>query len=321
MDFKCYELAFSTAVHFGKKDLDDAEYVLYADTIFSAMCHEALNIGGADLVDKLADMVRNSRLRLSDAFPYGTVDGKKKYYIPRPMLELDIADKGDSSAKKTLKKLEYIPWDKLQDYLSGDMDIETEADILKNNMGRRDIRTMASVEENDDTKPYSVGTYRFSPGWGLYLTIGYEDEDDLCLIEDILIDDVLSWIGYNGIGGKRSSGLGRFELRPSKVSDEILSHLTVEPEKNGKYMTMSLSLPEKEELEEVLKDSRYGLIRRGGFISSSTYAAGLVKKKDSYLFRSGSVFNKTFNGELLDVSGKGSHPVWRYAKPLFLEVK
>ena len=95
----------------------------------------------------------------------------------------------------------------------------------------------------------------------------------------------------------------------------------MEPEKNGTYMTMSLSLPEREKLGDVLKDSRYGLIRRGGFISSSTYAAGLAKKKDSYLFRSGSVFNKTFNGELLDVSGKGSHPVWRYAKPLFLEVK
>lgn len=316
MDFKCYELTFSTAVHFGKKDLDDAEYVLYADTIFSAMCHEALNIGGADVVEKLADMVRSSKLRLSDAFPYGTVDGDKKYYIPRPMLELDISDKGDSSAKKTLKKLEYIPWDKLQDYLSGDMDIETEADILKKNMGRRDIRTMASVKEMDDTKPYSVGTYRFSHGWGLYLTIGYENEDDLSFVEHLL-----TGTGYNGIGGKRSSGLGRFELRPASVTDKILSYLTAEPEKSGTYMTMSLSLPEREQLEYVLKDSRYGLIRRGGFISSSTYAAGQVKKKESYMFRSGSVFNKTFNGELLDVSGKGSHPVWRYAKPLFLEVK
>lgn len=316
MKFKCYELAFSTAMHFGKKDLDDAEYVLYADTIFSAICHEALNIGGTDLVDKLADMVKNSRFRLSDAFPYGTVDEKKKYYIPRPMLELDIADKGDSSAKKTLKKLKYIPWDKLQDYLSGDMDIETEADILKKNMGRRDIRTMASVKEADDVKSYSVGSYRFSPGWGLYLTIGYENEDDLCIVEDLLTGP-----GYNGIGGKRSSGFGRFELRNASVTDEILSYLTAETDKNGTYMTVSLSLPEREQLEDVLKDSRYGLIRRGGFISSSTYAARQVKKKESYMFRSGSVFNKTFNGELLDVSSKGSHPVWRYAKPLFLEVK
>lgn len=316
MKFKCYELAFSTAVHFGKKDLDDAEYVLYADTIFSAMCHEALNTGGADALNQLSDMVRSSRFRISDAFPYGTVDGKKKYYIPRPMLELAIEDKGDSSAKKTLKKLEYIPWDKLQEYLSGNMDIENEAYILKHNMGRRDIRTMASVKETDDTKPYSVGTYRFSPGWGLYLTIGYENEDDLHMIEAVLIGT-----GYNGIGGKRSSGLGRFELRSASVTDEILSRLTTEPEKSGTYMTMSLSLPEREHIEDVLQDARYGLIRRGGFISSSTYVAGQVKKKDSYLFRSGSVFNKTFNGELLDVSGKGSHPVWRYAKPLFLEVK
>ena len=46
-----------------------------------------------------------------------------------------------------------------------------------------------------------------------------------------------------------------------------------------------------------------------------------IKKRDIYLFASGSCFEKHFEGRLENVGGSGSHPVYRYAKTMFLEVE
>ena len=44
MEYKAYKLMFQGAVHFGKQNLDEGEYSFYADTLFSALCQEALKI-------------------------------------------------------------------------------------------------------------------------------------------------------------------------------------------------------------------------------------------------------------------------------------
>ena len=42
MEYKAYKLRFLTGVHFGKGSLDDTSYAFCADTLFSALCIEAL---------------------------------------------------------------------------------------------------------------------------------------------------------------------------------------------------------------------------------------------------------------------------------------
>lgn len=42
MEYKAYKLKFLTGVHFGKGSLDDTSYAFCADTLFSALCIEAL---------------------------------------------------------------------------------------------------------------------------------------------------------------------------------------------------------------------------------------------------------------------------------------
>ena len=44
------------------------------------------------------------------------------------------------------------------------------------------------------------------------------------------------------------------------------------------------------------------------------------KKKDLYVFRAGSCFVHPFAGDIYDVSDGGSHPVYRYARAMFLGV-
>ena len=41
MEYMIYKLHFTTAVHFGQGTLADTGHRLMADTIFSALCHEA----------------------------------------------------------------------------------------------------------------------------------------------------------------------------------------------------------------------------------------------------------------------------------------
>lgn len=42
MKYKAYKLKFSTGVHFGKGTLEDTAYAFCADTLFSALCIEAV---------------------------------------------------------------------------------------------------------------------------------------------------------------------------------------------------------------------------------------------------------------------------------------
>ena len=86
-------------------------------------------------------------------------------------------------------------------------------------------------------------------------------------------------------------------------------------------MTLSVSLAQEDEMEEVLQGASYLLEKRSGFVYSETFAAEQRKKKDLYVFSSASCFNRRFRGDIYDVAEGGNHKVYRYAKPLFMGMK
>lgn len=45
MKYKAYKLAFTSGIHIGKTMLVDSNPGIHADTLFSALCQEALKIG------------------------------------------------------------------------------------------------------------------------------------------------------------------------------------------------------------------------------------------------------------------------------------
>ena len=308
MKYKVYKLKFNTAVHIGKGRLDDAESTFMADTIFSALCCEAA-ADGEESVRRLADMVRTDRLVISDAMPYHN----DTLYIVKPYLSPENTDESNSAAKKQAKKLKYIQAGKIDEYLRGNLDISAANSEL-DDMGKKEIRTMASVSDIEDTKPYSVGAYRFNEGWGLYTVIGYETEEVLTFI-----DRLIRSLGYSGIGGKRSAGLGRFECECVSVPEALEKGLSGEACEN--YILLSSAMATEDRLPEALDGAKYMLEKRSGFVYSDTYADTDCKKNDIFLFKAGSVFKTTFTGILADVSVAGNHPVYRYAKPVFVGVK
>jgi CRISPR-associated protein Csm4 len=302
MDYAFYKMRFRAATHFGDKRLTDSEISAPADTVFSALCHEALKNYGADGIEKLVRLANEGRLLLSDALPFLDYD----FYIPKPISGAKRNDEDDDyGGKKAFKKLKYVPAALLQDYLEGNFDAALELETQRN-FGKSDVRAAVSVD--DPPRPFYVGTFAFAENAGLYLIVGHDGEGGFA-------ESLLESLAFGGIGGKRSSGLGRFDLE--RASCDELTDLLVNSAASRKRMTLSASMARPDELEKALAGASYALKRRGGFVSSPDYAERHVKKRDFYSFAAGSCFVNAFEGAVFDVSRGGRHPAYRYAKPLF----
>ena len=308
MIYKLYKLSFSNGIHIGKNNLQDTEISICADTVFSAMCHEMLKKGGDEFDGFISKMMEGSII-ISDMLPYCC----KSYYIPKPMLKItDKNVEADLSLRKAYKKLEYISFDTLDDYLDGSLDVVYENDVFINDIGKKSIRTCVSINGEEDPVPYNVATYHFQDYSGLYMLAGFKQKDDVNII-----DECMTALGYSGIGGKRKSGLGRFTWSEGKIEEAVLARLE---NPSDKYVSISCCLPKDDEMENALKDSSYLLIKRSGFVASDNYSSENRKKRDLYVLRSGSCFNNKFEGSIVDVSDGGAHPVYRYARPFFVGV-
>ena len=316
MNFKVYRMNFRSAVHFGNGKLNTSGYTLTASRLFAAICQEALHENGAEGLERLVDLCHSDVLRLTDAFPFGPdASSGTQYYVPKPLLYVEHGEnEGSSVLKKQAKKLKYIGVNQMEAYLSGSLDVKNANEAFSK-IGRTDVREMSAVKDLDSAVPYPVGTFCFSKGWGLYCIIGYEDEEILFWIEDLLVS-----LGYSGIGGKKTDGLGQFELQfGNDFPAEIMGNLSVEQNLKGRYVLLASAMAESLN-DGILENASYSIGKSSGFIASASYAETLRKKRDFFYFESGSVFSKTFRGQIADVSNRGTHPVYGYYMPVFLEV-
>jgi CRISPR-associated RAMP protein, csm4 family len=244
------------------------------------------------------------------------------YYIPKPLVKIQTESQGNSKLKKAFKKLSYISSDKLEVYLKGQLDAEKENEKFSN-LGVSTVRTSVAVSNLDKPSPYRVGVFNFNEGNGLYVIVGYEDDNLLYLVSDLLES-----LSFSGLGGHRSSGLGRFEYK--FVKEEFIQTILKRLNDNSKVKTsLSVALPTEEELPTVIENSRYKMLKRSGFVASTTYIKEedkkdnsmlYFRKNDLYVFSAGSTFTKDFLGDVYDVSNNGRHLVYRYAKPMLMGV-
>ena len=306
-----YKLKFETGVHFGNGSLSDSGSTFQADTLFSALCIEAVKIGGEEKINRFVDAAKAGKIKLSDSFPYIG----ETLFIPKPFmpLETDKNKKSDSKEKKAYKKLKYLPINQIDNYLKGKLDvINVNKEVGK--FGVNEERNVAAVRGKEDAEPYHLGVFRFSNNAGLYVIAEVENDES-----KKLLDELFNSLSYTGIGGKVSVGLGRFKIEEVKMSKELNKRFD-----NAEYskvkMSLSVCLPEDDKIEDVLENAFYRVERRSGFIASEKYSDSFMKKKDLYVIQAGGCFEKVFEGKIVDVSINGNHPVYRYAKPLFMEV-
>lgn len=317
-----FKLRFTSAVHFG---LPDSALSLYssgetfcADTLFSALCHTALSLWGEDGVQQLCNQVKAGALRFSDAMPWrGGV-----FYLPKPLAEVQNTARDLPAAdRKAMKKLQWLPVEAFDDFtrsLAGGDAFEPRRYSAE--FGRSVETTRARVADGEDTVPYTVGTFVFAPDCGLYLLVQYEEAEQIDTLRTLL-----EALGVSGIGGKVTSGCGRFVLddeidlgAPFDDQTEWLSKAMCG--ESPRYLLVTASLPRDDELDETLAGASFGLIRRGGFVQSDAYANTARKKQTQYFLASGSVLTRRFDGDLYEVGGSGAHPVYRYGCPVLLGV-
>ena len=309
MNYIAYKLVFKTGVHFGNNSLSDGEIVFHADSLFSALCLEAVK-NSDDELNRMHNLFLDGSLSISDAFPFV----KNTLFLPKPCCYIEHKENkntGSSEEKKRQKKLKYISIDNFDKYFTSTLDTSAALDKIKN-LGSFYLKTSVEVSRADVPTPYSVGIYNFSKDCGLYLIVGYDNEENLYWLEEYL-----EGLSYIGIGGKKSAGLGKFILKHQALPENFVRQLSAD---SSKYMLLSVALPKADEIANAMQNSEYLLIKRSGFISSETYSNTFERKKDIYVFDSGSCFTEKFSGDIYDVSRNGNHPVYRYAKPLWLGV-
>lgn len=328
------KLKFTTSIHIGSDnatpDISSSSNTMHADTFYSALIIESYKYGGVDKLEKINNIFKNGA-KLSGLMPYK----KDTYFVPKPIINIEAQRnstlKNDSVDKKILKNLTHIDISKFDEYLnliSGEKSSynpKNDADRL-NAIGKEKTRTQLRIEDFqngrqqrlDNPMPYYVGTFTFNDDSGLYFLLDIQ-EDYLGEIMK-LVDS----LGYTGIGGRVSSGLGKFiveEVLPLKNSDKLKPFSDrLNLQKYNRFMTLSVCLPKDDELKRVHKSANYLLLKRSGFIQSYTYSDTLQKKKDKFAFSPGSVFAQKFEGDIYDVSVFGSHKVYRYLKPFFIGV-
>lgn len=299
MTYKLYQLQFDSA-HFGSGSLEFSEMTFSADRLFSALVLEAKK---SNRLDEWMALAQSDDFALTDAFPYHSVP-----FLPKP-IGFPSYEKFDQTkdaitlrqeAKKT-KKLDFMKYELLAKFLEGDVidsDKYSEQFIVTKN------------RPHIDGALYQVGvSVPKEEGVSLYVIASQSE----------LFDDLMASLQFSGLGGKRTSGYGRFDLRildlPSKLEARLTSNY------KGLVMTLTTSLPLDDELENAMIGAKYLLQKSSGFAFSQALAENF-RKQDLYKFKSGSTFQQTFTGQIVDVRPDDfPHPVWNYAKPLFYRLE
>ncbi|HZJ99136.1 MAG TPA: type III-A CRISPR-associated RAMP protein Csm4, partial [Tissierellaceae bacterium] len=302
---------------------------------FSALCSEWIKIYGEQGLELLIMAAKSSNFLLSDLLPYKNKlddNGNTEdcdIYMPKPAIIVDRDvdrryEMSDSVSKKKMKKMTHISIGRINDYLKylksgGKMDFGMDPSEI---FAQEQVVRVSRTYEKEPL-PYQVASVIFKKDAGLCFIAKIEDEIKEQF--DIVIDS----LGTTGIGGKRSSGYGKFELDEDELeiseefsvyeSDRILASML---EKPGKVkVSLSCILPDLEDASVIAREeSYYQLIMRKGFIYSSDYSNTNQKKKQLIMLKSGACLSESIKGSIADVSDGGNHSVYRYGKGMFLGV-
>lgn len=306
MSLRLFRLDFSR-VHFGDDGLERSTMACAADTLFSALCLQALRVGGEEQLEEIVSAAATGTLRLTDLLPYVG----QTYFVPKPLLRVIGAPEANSStAKKAAKRLSFVPADQLSAFQTGHADLEAFV-ALQTGIGVHGLAERVAIRNGkDDPEPYRIGHFTFAADAGLWLIAsGTHSEVDL-------VGDLLN--GISALGGERSSGYGSFTLTEARSIPAALADVCTSRPSAGRVLSLTTALPTEDEMEDAIVGASYRLVRRSGFVASPTYAESPLRKRDLYKFAAGSVFAHSFDGVVADVANGGAHPVYSYSKPLFL---
>ena len=339
MTYYLYKFKFITPVRFGidkaSSNLTTSAFTANADTFFSALCNECIKIYGLEGLNLLKNKADTGEFLISDLLPYKNVTDENgnvsdcNIYIPKPAIVVEKknvkSDAGElSSVKKKLKNISHIDItkvDKYINYLRGEDEMDFAMDPSMIYMESNTVKVFKTY--SDEPMPYQVASVGFLDNAGLALIVKLDDE------YKETFDNIIDSLSYTGIGGKRSSGYGKFILDEDELeiseeypiydSDMLIAKTLG---KNGDVnVSISSILPNERDMDVILdENSFYQLIFRKGFIYSESYTDNFLKKKQLAMIKSGACFPNHLEGTIGNVGVEGTHEIYRYGKGMFLGV-
>ncbi len=279
---KAVKLYFNTPVRIGESGirLEESSEILHSDTLFNAIANALVSING-DL-DEFMERILTGKLRISSAFPFDN-----EFYLPLPILPFGKKITAKFVCKEEFERL--IAGEKIE-VESGDMPYEV-VDLPKVSIDRATA----------NTNVYYVSMIKFKEKCGLYFIVEGNGKK--------LLKPALRFLEDEGIGGKRTWGLGRFEHEWADFSLKM-------PSNSNAFVTLSLVFPN--DLNSILY---WKPVIRGGW----TLKGKQIRKPRIIMASEGSIFNRRDDGVLLDLddevkdfSKKAGHKVFINGKSFLI---
>lgn len=301
MNLCIYRMIFKTA-HFGEGKLSESAKTFSSNRLYSALLIEAIQQG---CLEDFLQYTHSDEFILSDGFPY-----ESEPYLPKPIgFPLHKAPYNNSLSEirltrrdsKMSKKIQFIKASYLTDFIN-------DAEHLEDFLQEEQSNALLCEHTRKGIDPYQIGISNYSSK-SLYVIAPSSG----------LVKQLMLGLQYSGFGGKRTSGLGSFQLITEKIDNELSSILS--NQRGSYYMTLSNCIPNTDTTPDITKGAKYRLRKNSGFAFSNVVTEQL-RKQDTYSFQSGSVFRRTFTGCIKDVAPEGyAHPVLFYAKPFWIKME
>lgn len=260
---KAVKLKFKTPVRIGELGvgLESVSEVLHSDTLFSAIANALASING-DL-EEFIEKIRSGELKISSAFPFKG----EEYFLPLPILPYD---------KKI--KTKFVSKDNFETLIAGEEIVVKSEEMPYKTF---DLPKVIIDRVTANTNIYYVSLIRFEKDCGLYFIVDGNGKK--------VLKPALKYLEDEGIGGKRTWGLGIFEHE--WVDDfEIKT-----PSESNAFVTLSLVFP-----KDLNSICYWKPIIRGGW----TLKGKQIRKPRIIMASEGSIFRKKDEGILLDLDDK-----------------
>ncbi|HHX23175.1 MAG: type III-A CRISPR-associated RAMP protein Csm4 [Tepidanaerobacteraceae bacterium] len=310
--------------HFGSSH-GKLEGTFSSDKLFSALYNCVLLLYGLDeveneLLGSLQNCCISSLYPGIQAFNLEKEKVAELFFLPRPMLPQEFVEDKDLQTHKKEKKIKYISigafkhlnksWQDRGKCEFNISDLKALGEVFA--CTADEIQSLGLDEDFEniklmkfDAKPRTVIS-RFDGHSENFFhqeegEVTYYQKDDILLkpfmyfcidgeIDNSLIA-VIRLMADEGLGGKRSQGMGYFE---EVLEDELPDELFLG--KGQYYMNLSTVYPGSDELDDL---EYYELVDRSGYIYSKFGRP--FRKKRVRLLKEGSIFSQKIKGKIIDI--------------------